>query len=274
MTKQAVVVISDLHIGSHQGLCPPTGIRLDEGNQITQTKIQGYVWECFVHFMRTFVPLTIKGCDKVALVVNGDVIDGNHHNATNLVTNVEMQARAAIEILAPYAEMSTQFIMVRGTEAHGGSGEQQTERIAASLKAVQDPDTGAYSWWQYWMEAGSVVHQFAHHISTTSSAAYESSAPMRELAASLVESAQWGQRQPQVVWRSHRHRFIPVAIPSSNGRIECIITPAWQTRTPYVEKIDRLRLSHIGGVIAICEDGSCTIKEKLYEMPKPKVNIL
>ena len=161
--------------------------------------------------------------------------------------------------------------MVRGTEVHGGKSDQNTESIARQVGCELD-ESGNNSVWQLWLEVDGVVFQFAHHIGTTSSAAYETSAPMRELVAGLVESAQWDQRLPDVFVRSHRHRYIPVSIPRSADRdIQLIITPAWQLRTPHVERIDRMRLPHIGGVVFIVEDGVCQVKRKIYDMPKPEV---
>lgn len=273
--KKAIIVVSDLHVGSYTGLLPAGGIKLDTGNPMLPSKAQQMLIDFWEHFWSVFVPFSTKGCKKIKVVINGDAIDGNHHEAVDLIPNIETQRKACEEILKPIRERYDQFVMVRGTEAHGGKSDQDTESIAKNLKAEIDKETGNYSTYQYWTECEGVLFQFAHHIGTTSSAAYETSAPMRELVAGLVESAQWGQRMPDVFVRSHRHRFIPVRIPASNNKdISLFITPAWQLRTPHVEKIDRMRLPHIGGLVFICEDGSCQDKRKIYEMPKPTINLM
>lgn len=270
--KKAIVVFSDTHIGSHAGLCPREGIRLDNGALQAPSVLQEYTWKCWEHFWNEWVPKTTKGIKRsdVTVVANGDVIDGNHHLAVDLVPNVVIQERAAVEVLRPIARKYRMFI-VRGTEAHGGKSDQNTESIARQLGCEMD-EAGNNSVWQLWLEVEGVVFQFAHHIGTTSSAAYESSAPMRELIAGMVEAAQWDQRLPDVFVRSHRHRYIPVSIPRSEDRdIQLVITPAWQLRTPHVERIDRMRLPHIGGVVFIVEDGKCRVIKKIYEMPKPEL---
>jgi hypothetical protein len=266
-----IIAVSDLHIGSHSGLSKLEGIKLDNGSPQLPSKLQEYTWNCWQHFWNEFVIKESKGVKKkdITVVFNGDVIDGNHHNAVDIVPNVGIQERAAIEILKPITEKYRSF-MVRGTEAHGGIGEQSTESISRQLKTELD-EIGNNSVWQLWLDVDGVIFQFAHHIGTTSSAAYETSAPMRELVAGMVESTQWNQVLPDVFVRSHRHRYIPVSIPCSGDRdIQLIVTPAWQLRTPYVEKIDRMRLPHIGGVIFKVEDGKCQIVKKIYEMPKPE----
>jgi len=268
LTK-AIVAISDLHIGSHSGLCPEYGIHLDDGSAYTPSKFQSYVWRCWTHFWDGFVADNTRDCESVTVVVNGDVIDGNHHQSPSLIGNVQDQERAAIELLS-VIRAKYPLYMVRGTEAHGGLAEQSTERVARALQCPQD-EAGNYSSWQLWLTVCGVTFQFAHHIGTTSSAAYETSAPMRELVAGLVEAAQWGHPLADVYVRSHRHRYIPVSIPAANDKdIQLVITPAWQLRTPHVERIDRMRLPHIGGIVFKMEDGNCQTIKKLYEMPKPE----
>lgn len=87
---------------------------------------------------------------------------------------------------------------------------------------------------------------------------------MRELVAAMVEAGQWGQRMPDVIIRSHRHRYIGLDIPSRIGNIKAVITPGFQLRTPFIEKVDRMRLPHIGGIIIIVEDGQCQIIPKIF----------
>jgi hypothetical protein len=252
------------------GLCPGKGIKLDGGGEYKPSKFQIGVWRMWENFWDKVVPLVTNGAGKIAVVHNGDSIDGNHHQAVDLIPNVHSQEAAAIEIFKPIKEQYPDFYMVRGTEAHEQSSSQSCEKIASEIGAVPDPETGSHSFWQLWLKTEDVLFQLAHHIGTTSSAAYETSAPMRELIAAMVEAEQWKQPMPKVFVRSHRHRFVPVSLPSINGRIHLIITPAWQLRTPHVERIDRMRMPHIGGVIFLIEGDQCEVHEKIYPLPGPK----
>lgn len=270
--KRAIIAISDLHVGSLSGLMPDGGITLDTGAVVKPSNMQNMLISFWAHFWGEFVPAYTKGCRRIKVVVNGDALDGNHHNAVDLLPNLNDQRRAAKMLLAPI-RAKYPMVMLRGTEAHGGKSEQDSESLAESLDCEKDEATGNYAWWQYWLNCSDVLFQFAHHIGTTSSAAYESSAPMRELVSGLVESAQWGQRMPDVFVRSHRHRYLPISIPAEGNKdISLYITPAWQVRTPHVEKIDRMRLPHIGGIVFICEDGLCQSRKKIYELPKPTIS--
>jgi hypothetical protein len=76
---------------------------------------------------------------------------------------------------------------------------------------------------------------------------------------------------PTMFVRSHRHRFQHVILPTEmDGEFQCVVTPAWQLKTPFVERIDRMRMPHIGGVVFTIEDGKCQVKRKMYKLPGPK----
>lgn len=241
---------------------------MDDGGVYLPSAMQTEVYRAWTSFFsETFAR---KRISKRLLIVNGDMVDGAHHNTVALATNnIQAQEQGAVDILRPVAAKYDKVFVTRGTEAHVQSGAQSDERIARGINAEPD-ESGNFARWQLWLETGGVLLNVAHHISTTSSAAYESSAVMREMVAGLVEAGQWGQRMPDVFVRSHRHRFIEVGIPSDRGKIRAFITPAWQLRTPFVERIDRMRMPHIGGVNITIEDGSCHIKERIYPFQPTK----
>lgn len=266
---KAIVAISDTHIGSFAGLCPPEGFDVGDGGLYKPNKFQRTTWRFWQHFWGDFVPKETAGAESTTVILNGDLIDGVHHKATAVIsTSWEIQEKAAVQVLGPLSR-DRRLYVVRGTEAHSDIGGQSEERISKAIDATPN-EIGEYSTWQLWLDVDGVVMQFAHHISTTSSAAYESSAPMREMVAGLVEAAQWDRRLPRVFVRSHRHRFIDVPLASPHGRIHSVITPGWQLRTPFTERIDRVRMPHIGGVVFLIEDGECQVREKLYPLPDPK----
>jgi len=266
------VVISDPHVGSYAGLCPPSGIRLDGGGIYKPNKFQLGTYRLWLHFWEKFVPsLAPHGRKLKFIVINGDALEGLHHNRTGIVaTTWEDMVKAAAQILQPLTQMTKNLFIIRGTEAHSAPMAEAEENLAQKLGAIQN-EVGDWSHWQLWLEAEGVQFQFAHHIGVTSSAAYETSAPMRELVAGLVESAQWGRPMPKIIVRSHRHRYTRVPLPTADGDIELVVTPGWQLRTPHVERIDRMRMPHIGGVAFIMENGECEVKRKVYPLPDPKI---
>ncbi len=201
------------------------------------------------------------------LVHNGDIIDGVHHGTTALSTsNLTIQSRIAVEWMEPHVGNAEEYYQIRGTEAHVGKSAEAEEGISADLGAEMDEETGSYSRWELWMKfAGELIH-FSHHLGTTSSTAYESSAPMREIVAAFVESGQFQMRPPSIIVRSHRHRYIKVSPP----HCQLVVTPGWQAKTPFVYKIDRLRSPMFGGILITDTDHGVEIIPKIYFLKQTK----
>jgi hypothetical protein len=270
---KSVITVSDLHVGSTMGLCPPI-VKVTDRGEYRPNKYQRTLRKYWINFWRVIVPERTQGAKMRVVEINGDAIDGVHHETVSVFsTSLRAQEEAAIEKLQEIREICPvpidEFYFVKGTEAHVGKAGDNEERIAKAIGAVPN-ETGEYASYQWWIDVDGCLFQFAHHIGVTSSAAYESSAPMREMIAGLIEAAQWDRKLPHIFVRSHRHRFIEVPIPTVNGRIRSIITPGWQLRTPNVERIDRMRMPHIGGVIFNVEEGECQVREKIYPLPEPK----
>lgn len=259
-----IVVVSNTHVGSTLALCQKH--ILDDGGTFLPSPLQKKLWLLWENFW-DWTYETLNG-EPFILVHNGDVIDGVHHRTTALSThNLTIQNRLAVDILEQHVGKAERYYQIRGTEAHVGQSAQEEEAIAASLGSEQDQETGQYARWELWMSFGEELIHFAHHIGTTSSTAYESSAPMREMVAAFVEAGQWRQRPPTLLIRSHRHRYIEVKAP--NGRI--VVTPAWQCRTPFVFKVDRMRAPQFGGLIIRNGSEGVHIREKLYTIQQSPV---
>jgi hypothetical protein len=244
--RQAVI-FSDLHCGCQFGLCPQGKIRLDGGGTYTPPKRQRHLSELWEYAWKHWVPKATRG-EPYAVVVNGDVLDGVHHNSVTQIThNLNDQRRIAYDVLAPIRDKTDAFYMVRGTEAHVGQSAQDEESLAGQLDAVRD-DNGNAARYELWLALGPALVNCAHHIGTSGSMAYETSALMRELAELMIDSARWGHRPPDVVVRSHRHTHVEVRIPTQNVYGICFTTAAWQLKTPFASRVAGARTvtPHIG----------------------------
>lgn len=259
-----IVTISDSHFGSTLGLCSPK-VRLDDGGWYTASPVQEKIWGFWKDFWKwTF---NLIGDEPFALVHNGDIVDGDHHGTTALFShNLKDQENLAVKVMSPIVERAALYFQIRGTEAHVGQSASFEERVAERLGAVVDEETGQHSRWELCVELGHEIIHFSHHIGTTSSVAYESSALMREIAATFMEAGQWGQRPPTVLVRSHRHRYCEVKPP--NCRI--LVTPGWQGKTSFVFKMDRMRMPQFGGVIIRLNDNGKGVhaRERVYTLSR------
>ena len=244
------VIISDLHVGCQMGLCPPEGFALDGGGRYAPSRLQRIVWSYWREFWDEWVPTVCRG-DPFSVVVNGDAVDGQHHDCNTSISNLADQAKAAKGILEDLKTRAEgRLYIVRGTEAHDGKTAMDMERIAQQVGALPDRD-GRYSRPDLRLRIGRARAHIMHHIGTTSSSAHEASAVNAELTAEFVEAARWGGRPPDFVVRSHRHRFSAVDIDTVRGIGAGIVTPGWQLKTPFTYRLAGARVAppQFGGVL-------------------------
>ena len=275
MSVNAVVVVSDLHVGCQLALCHPDGARLDDGGTYSPSPVQHKLWAWWEDFWNRAVPAMTHG-QPYAVVVNGDAIDGVHHGSTNQWShNLGDQCRHAEQILKPIVERCEgRYYHIRGTEAHVGKSATEEERLARELDAIPNAD-GQYARYELWLEIGRGLAHITHHIGTAGSMAYESSAVMREMSEAYVEAGRWANRPPDWVCRSHRHRSCEVRLPTHNSLATGFTTPAWQLKTPFAYRIAGARqsLPQIGGCVMVCGDVDLYTRHQVYELARPTAEV-
>ncbi len=248
-----IVVISDTHFGCQLALCPPV-VHLDEGGTYHASKLQLKLYEMWNIFWKEWVPQVTRN-EPFVLVMNGDAIDGVHHGSkTQISQNIADQLKIAEMVLKPIISnpKCIAYYHIRGTEAHIGKSGEYEEELAKNLGAVKSKK-GNYARWELNLEFGErkLLANFTHHIATTSSTAYESTAVHKELIEAYNESGRWKRRSPDIVVRSHRHRFIQEILPSANTNAISVVTPGWQLKTPFVYRgiLGRTSTPQIGGIV-------------------------
>lgn len=264
-----VVIVSDLHSNSQLGLCPPDGVRLDDGGRYTPSRLQVRLWEYWSEFVGEWLPTATRG-EPFDLIVNGDAVDGKPHGAKSIISdNLSDQMRMGVACLGDIVRAARAVYFTRGTEAHVGKSGEEEERLAQELGAAPN-DVGQYARPDIWYRIGGDLIHALHHIGTTGSAAYEATAVHKELVEEFVAAARWGEQPPSVVVRSHRHSCIETRIPAditseawgeSNGTHEMAIaftTACWQLKPMFAWKIPGARLQppQIGGsLVRVSEEG-------------------
>lgn len=251
-----VIVISDTHVGCQTALVHPDGADLDDGGLYRPSRPQKKLWGHWEQFWGEWVPWVTDG-EPFAVIHNGDAIDGSHHNSTEQWThNLEDQVEHAYKILKPVVEACEgRYYHIRGTEAHVGKCGANEEQLAKRLGAVQN-EHGRYARYDLWIRVAGVPCHFLHHIGTTSSAQYETSALTAEYAAMCVDAARFGYEPPQIIGRSHRHRNAETRQPNERGCATVFVTPAWQGKTSYAWRIAGARVTtpQFGGSVIRTND--------------------
>ena len=267
-----LVVISDLHIGCKLGLCRPDGAELDDGGVYMPSRFQKETWGHWDVFWKEFVPKATNG-EPWALVINGDAIDGVHHDVrTTISNNLQDQSELAYSILEPVVSRAQAYYHIRGTEAHSGKSGQEEERLAKRLGAVPNSEK-QYARWDLWARVGEGLIHCLHHIGTTSSSAHEASAVNAELTAAFVEAARWGEEAPDMVVRSHRHRHLALYVSCARGKGWAVVTPGWQLKTPLAWKMAGVRQAppQIGGIVIRWNGRNLEIEEKVWHTSRSRI---
>lgn len=271
-----VIVVSDLHCGCKLGLCPDDGVALDDGGLYHPSDLQRQVWAWWQEFWGEWVP-HVTHREPFAVVVNGDAIEGSHHKATTPISqNLEDQRTVARRVLVPLRDACEgRLYMVRGTEAHGGSSDVDEETIAREVGAIPNA-AGQFSRWDLWLSLGDRLIHFLHHIGTTGSNAYEATAVNKEMTEEYNEAARWGQRRPDCIVRSHRHRAFKIEIPTDRGFGIAVVTPGWQLKTPFTWKIPGARLAapQFGGWLIRLGDEDLYAREQVWTIPRSETEFL
>ena len=259
-----VVVVSDTHSGCRLALCPPE-IVLDDGGTYHHSPLQAKIWGMWQEFWGDFVPSATKH-EPFVIVLNGDGLDGQpHQSKTPISLNVADQMNICEACLRPYIQGAEALYWIRGTEAHVGKSAENEELIAKRLDAK--PNTqGMYARYDLWKKVDDRLVHILHHIGTTTSQAYESTALHKELTESYIEAARWGHQPPAVIVRSHRHRHFETKISTSLGHAIAVVTPGWQGKTPFMWRIAGARLStpQFGGIVVRVAHDEMFVREKVW----------
>lgn len=213
-----VFVLSDLHCGSTVGLLPPDFVTGEE-QTVKQNAAQKWLWSCWLDSLKWAE--TLAGKDPYAVVVNGDLIEGNHHRTTQIISpDVSDHIKASIECLAPITKKSARTFIVKGTECHTGSAE------AGIVKALGLPDPAVD---RLNLDVNGVRCVFRHHIGTSTRRALAATQLSIQLSEEQVEAANNGDVLPRVLGCAHRHKF---GYYEDNHGL-CFVTPPWQALTRF-----------------------------------------
>lgn len=266
-----VAITSDQHANSTLGLCPDEGVQLDDAGFYLPSKSQLWTWDCWNRYWQTVDRIrTELQADELICVYNGDAVDGDHHNTSQIISrNMEVQGYIASRVFSvPKALNPSRMYMIRGTEVHVGPSGSSEEALAKSLGCVRDPETQNWSYWHLQLDIYGRLFDFQHHASVGGLPWTRPGAVARLAFRHWVERTQRLLRPADVLVRSHLHVH-----GDSYGahRTRAIITPAWQLKTSHAHKVAPESIADIGGIIAIVyPTGRVEIEDVLFEPAQPE----
>ena len=270
-----IAVTSDHHVGSTLGLSAPQGARTDDGQKIIPSKVQRWTWQCWRDF-HDKVDARRKELDaKLIYVLNGDCVDGDHHNTTALMAPDAEAAQMYLgqEVFGvPKSLEPDHLFIVRGTEAHVGPSASAEEALAQMLRCDRDPETQNFSSYILRFREHGVLFDFRHHCSVGGQLWTRPGGVARLAFRHWAECMENNEEPANVIVRSHVHVH---GDSGSAHRTRAIVTPAWQLKTAYVHKVATESIADIGGIIiAVHPSGRYEVEPVMYHPALPKVRTL
>lgn len=266
MTDCIVAAVSDIHSNSTIGICPYS-FQLDDGGTYKASKAQRWLWRNWRDYWDRIADMRRDTGLPVVAILNGDLVDGNHHRTTQIITSNEAdQLRLAVDVLQPVLDTADRLFIIRGTEAHAGQGAAREEAIARDVGA-EESRWGTASWWHLYAEFGGVTFDVMHHGESGSMRPWTAGAGVNRIAAILVyEYARTGDAIPQVALRAHRHTFKDSG---TSHPVRVFQTPPWQLTTAFGYRIGvGGKVADVGGLWFVCRKGEVTGWEAVTYRPK------
>ena len=227
-TIRQLVAVSDIHSGSTVSILPPNFVNY-EGRVVGRTPLMEWFWEAWEK--NAAWVLQKVGDDPAALVINGDLIEGDHHGTKQIWSkDIADHSKAALETLEAFCGCFTKKFMVLGTECHVGMHERS---LAADLGCEINPEHKQRYWDRLSLEIAEVPISVRHHFPATSRVHLEASQHSIQLGNARLEALRAGRTPPRIILGAHRHR------PGhwSDGEAMSVVTGAWQGITRHGFKV-------------------------------------
>lgn len=273
MPQQAILVVNDLHCGSIYGMMPPD-FSTSAGCIQNQNAGQRYLWECWKDLTSR-----VSGLPIVALVVNGDAIDGEERKSRGAelcMPLLEDQSECAAECLRYLhgsIKSKPRIFVTRGTPYHDSEGGREAESLAEKIGARPYVGYGAGRRVRraFDLEIDGVVVNFSHGV-PCSGGLYRATAPDREAVWSALAGKEGKAEKADAIVRAHAHYYVHLEHSSKHA----IINPCWQLQTDYMGKNSVYRMIPDIGATVIWLDPEAKkrkedpirVQKILYSLPK------
>jgi len=246
------VVMSDMHSGSVNALTVDRIWRGQQTADIQPSPAQQRIREQFVKFADA-VKIARINC-KVRLILNGDLIEGVHHNQSQIFTQDELEmAEISAELINEFKgridwQQGDEVYVTRGTTTHVKTLEN---RIGQEVGAVMDGDFYVHS--KLTLNTNGIISVIAHTGPSVGKGQNEGNSLRNFMNNYYISCCKDGIECPSIFYFAHVHQpyysVIEERLPGFSFRtLHGIITPSWQTKTVYALDKMPMERNRIGGV--------------------------
>lgn len=243
-----VLVVSDLHVGSEQGLCPDS-VKISAGSN-------RYTFECN-SVQQLIFEKWCKMCDVVKpdiVVVNGDMCEGvnyKEHGIGNWTNDKAQQIQTCAELL----EMidCCKYVGLQGSGYHTGNNLSMDEIVMKQIGG----DFGT----EKFINVEDVRFHVRHETSFSKRPQRQAVGMIDDMTGIDYDRETFGDID--ITIRSHLHRFSFIGWNGALG----IVTPAWKWRDPFV-KARNVISNDLGFITFEVSDDVYTWNPYLFKVPK------
>lgn len=262
--RTVLVVSADKHSGSTMGLVPDEPLQLHDGGTHNPSPLQKILWQQYQECL-DFIKQERKK-SRLIWVENGDVCEGIHHQTTQVISaRIDEHEDIASDILdRTFKKLrfgkDDRAYMVAGTEAHASSGNQSENRVAKDLDFTpqyteSSGKNNRYVWDKLLIKINGVLFDITHHGGSVGRRAWTTENGMYNRVKSFYfQTLNDGRKLPRYWVRSHLHQFVQATYDGKRGSITGVVTPSFQFKTGYGQKVAGDNLSDIGLLVFTIED--------------------
>jgi hypothetical protein len=254
-TDALIVPLSDFQTGSNYALFPNRNWAGKNGNTHFPNSKQEAIYKQFVLFCEQ-VKQERKG-KRLVVVMNGDAIEGVHHNNVDVCTrDLNDQAKLHIELVIAFKkavgwQRGDKLYYVRGTETHTKDIEDD---ISDHVGAEQFAD-GSYIADHLCLTINGRELWFVHEGKRAGEGANEGNALRNWLKDIYYDALKAKIKPPDVVYSGHVHQ--PTYQPFAGNDnmtfhlMHGVILPSWQVKTRFAYRVAPVARNRIGGVTQV-----------------------
>jgi hypothetical protein len=225
-----------------------------------RSEIQKIIYEQWLDVARK-VKETRRIREQVVWIMNGDAVEGDHHNTPQLVTKylshqAYMHIQSVKEARALMGWKKTdRALYVAGTPIHVGEWERlAADALRAEFHPIIKMNTPAGQLW------------VTHYGASGGRGANAGNALTNRIRDELVTALTHGKTPPRFVVYSHHHTKRHRQIELGNHKVDGWILPSFQYKTSFGYRVAPFEPEHIGGLIMkINRDGTWSYKWETLE---------
>ncbi|NLB54175.1 MAG: hypothetical protein GX811_00120 [Lentisphaerae bacterium] len=193
-----------------------------------------------------------RGRKRLVLILNGEPIDGDHHDTPQLITKLATeQIDMAIALLDEWLQIveftpkrGDCMYLVRGTDAHEAGN--PLEVIGRDLDGVvpyrRDTSSitkdGRYTHAKLVREVNGKIFDITHHGFTRGGRAWtRTNSIYHTLRSIYYDALEYGYEIPDFVIRSHGHVYTAETYTGNRKTIHGCMTPGWQLKTHFINRV-------------------------------------